>query len=236
VVGTTDTPIKTPSLEPTALDDEIDFILRTTAKYLTKAPRKQDVLSVFAGLRPLAAPKNEKAKTKEISRSHKIFISQSHLFTMIGGKWTTFRRMAQDMVEKVEKTKGWKSTSTQTRHLKLHGSMENVDHNDPLYFYGSDKENIIICMSEHSDNKEIISDRLNINVAQVIWAVRNEMARTVEDFLSRRVRALLLDARESILISPKVAEIIAKELGKDEDWKNNQIKEFQLIARNYILK
>jgi glycerol-3-phosphate dehydrogenase len=236
VVGTTDTPIDSPSLEPIALEAEIDFILKTTAKYLTKAPKRQDVLSIFAGLRPLAAPKNGDTKTKEISRSHKIFTSQSQLFTMIGGKWTTFRRMAEDMIDKVEKTKGWNRTKTKTKDLQIHGYKQRVDLNDPLYFYGSDKEHILELMNAEPESKELLSDRLNIFAAQVIWAVRYEMARTVEDVLSRRVRCLLLDARESILIAPKVAAIMAKEFGKDEIWQKNQVAEFEKIASKYILR
>jgi glycerol-3-phosphate dehydrogenase len=236
IIGTTDTPIELPSLDPIALDDEVDFILKTTAKYLTKEPQKQDVLSVFAGLRPLAAPKNDKAKTKEISRSHKIYVSESQLFTMIGGKWTTFRRMAQDMVEKVEKTKGWAKTRTKTKHLRLHGYKQQSEIIDSLHFYGSDREMILELMKSEPDKQEIISKRLDVSAAQVAWAVRYEMARTVEDVISRRVRCLLLDARESILIAPRVAEIMAKELSKDEQWIKDQIEDFNLVAKNYLLK
>ena len=235
VVGTTDTPIDSPALEPVALEDEIDFILRTMAKYLTKAPKRTDVLSIFAGLRPLAAPKNGEAKTKEISRSHKITVTPSHLFTMIGGKWTTFRRMAQDMVDKVEKTKGWRKTKTDTRHLKLHGYTKSVNFKDPLYFYGTDKDKILDLMNQEPEFKTLISDRLTIFAAQVVWAVRFEMARTVDDFLSRRVRCLLLDAREAMKIAPKVAALMAKELGKDDEWQKKQVIEFESIASKYIL-
>lgn len=236
VVGTTDTPINSPDLEPVALEEEIKFILSTMAKYLTKAPSRSDVLSIFAGLRPLAAPKHENSKTKEISRSHKITVTPSHLFTMIGGKWTTFRRMAQDMVDKVEKTKGWSRTQTSTRNLKLHGYQQYVDLNDPLYFYGSDKNGITDLMEKYPETKQLISCRLNIYAAQVIWAVRFEMARTVEDFLSRRTRALLLDAREAMLVAPKVAKIMAAELGKDKQWEEMQVKEFEKVASKYILR
>lgn len=236
VVGTTDTPINSPSLEPVALEEEIKFILSTMAKYLTKAPSRSDVLSIFAGLRPLAAPKHENSKTKEISRSHKITVTSSQLFTMIGGKWTTFRRMAQDMVDKVEKTKGWSRTQTSTKNLKLHGYTQNIDLNDPLHFYGSDKEQITDLMDKDPENKQLVSSRLNIYAAQVIWAVHYEMARTVEDFLSRRVRALLLDAREAMLVAPKVAKIMAAELGKDKQWEEEQVKEFENVASKYILR
>lgn len=236
VVGTTDTPIDTSTLEPIALDEEIDFILKTMAKYLTKAPTKADVLSIFAGLRPLAAPKNVSSKTKEISRSHKITVTQSQLFSMIGGKWTTFRRMAQDMVDKVEKTKGWKKTKTATRKMKLHAYKENIDHSDSLYFYGSDKDQLLNLMENEPSTNEIISNKFNLFAGQVVWAVRYEMARTVEDFLSRRVRCLILDARETLLVAPKVAKIMAKELGKDERWEEEQVKAFEEIASNYILQ
>jgi glycerol-3-phosphate dehydrogenase len=236
VVGTTDTPINSPSLEPVALEEEIKFILSTMAKYLTKAPSRSDVLSIFAGLRPLAAPKHENSKTKEISRSHKITITTSQLFTMIGGKWTTFRRMAQDMIDKVEKTKGWARTKTVTKNLKLHGYQQAIDLNDPLYFYGSDKEQLIDMMEKDSETKQLLSSRLNIYAAQVIWAVRYEMARTVEDFLSRRVRALLLDAREAMLVAPKVATVMAAEMGKDVEWEKEQVKEFEKVASKYILR
>lgn len=236
VVGTTDTPIDSPLLEPVALEVEIDFILKTMARYLTKAPSRHDVLSIFAGLRPLAAPKGEGAKTREISRSHKIFVSDSHLFTMVGGKWTTFRRMAQDMVDRVEKVKGFPKSKSVTKNLRIHGYKENVELNDPLYFYGSDKDDLLRLMESESGSNEIFSERLSISKAQIFWAVRYEMARTVEDFLARRTRCLLLDARESILIAPKVAKVMALELGRDEQWIQKQLDEFQKVAVNYILK
>ena len=236
VVGTTDTPINSPDLEPVALEEEIDFILKTTGKYLTKTPNRKDVLSIFAGLRPLAAPKNGDAKTKEISRSHKIDISPSHLFTMIGGKWTTFRQMAQDMINKVEKVKRWKKTRSKTKDLRLHGYKKGVVHNDNLNYYGSDKELLIDLMNREPETSEIISSRLQIAYVQVIWAVRFEMARTVEDVLSRRTRCLLLDARESILIAPKVASIMAKELNKDSEWETLQVKDFEKVASKYLLR
>ncbi len=143
VVGTTDTPMDKPAIEPVALEEEIKFILETAGKYLVKAPKRTDVLSIFAGLRPLAAPTEDGSKTKEISRSHKIVVSDSHLFTMIGGKWTTFRKMAEDMVEKVEKVKGWNKTSSKTRNFKIHGYKTGIDLNDPMYVYGTDKEKIL---------------------------------------------------------------------------------------------
>lgn len=236
VVGTTDTPLTEASLEPVALEEEINFILNTAGRYLTKAPSRKDVLSIFAGLRPLAAPKGDIKKTKEISRSHKIFISDSDLFTMVGGKWTTFRRMAEDMVRKVEETKGWTVTHSKTRTMHLHGYMTNINLNDPLYFYGSDREYILQLAKTEKGLEGMISKKIDLNRAQVAWAVRNEMARTVEDVISRRIRCLLLDASECVRIAPVVADLMAKEMGKDEDWVKKEIKDFNKIAACYILE
>jgi glycerol-3-phosphate dehydrogenase len=233
VVGTTDTPIKEESLEPIALEEEIEFILKTAARYLTKAPKRSDVLSVFAGLRPLAATEEGK-KTKEISRSHKIFTSASGLLTMIGGKWTTYRKMGEDLVDKTEIKNGWAKLPTKTKHLKIHGYKENPDHTNPLYYYGSD-EAAILEMASKNGNGTLISESLHVIEAQVKWAVEHEMCRTVEDFLARRTRCQLLDARESIKMAPKVAKIMAEELGKDAAWQTNQVEDYLNVTMNYIL-
>tara|TARA_R110002073_G_scaffold103072_1_gene233504 strand:- start:3459 stop:5012 length:1554 start_codon:yes stop_codon:yes gene_type:complete len=233
IVGTTDTPIEEESLEPIALEEEIQFILNTASRYLTKAPKRSDVLSVFAGLRPLAAAEEGK-KTKEISRSHKIFTSDSGLLTIVGGKWTTFRKMGEDLVDKTEIKNTWAHIPTKTKHLKIHGYKENVDYNNPLYFYGSDEEAVLELASKNGKG-DFISTSLEIINAQVVWAVRNEMARTVEDFLARRTRCQLLDARESIKMAPKVAQIMAKELGKDTAWETKQVNDYLQVTSNYIL-
>jgi len=234
VVGTTDTPIEKESLEPIALEEEINFILNTAARYLTKAPKRSDVLSVFAGLRPLAASKGKGKKTKEISRSHKIFESESGLLTMVGGKWTTYRKMGEDLVDKTESKNGWGHIETRTKHLKIHGYKENVDHNNPLYFYGSDESDILNMASE-GDMGKSVSVSLKVINAQVVWAVKYEMARTVEDFLARRTRCQLLDARESIKMAPQVAKVMATELGEDEAWQAKQVEDYKQVTMNYIL-
>ncbi|MBI9040491.1 glycerol-3-phosphate dehydrogenase/oxidase [Lutibacter sp.] len=233
VVGTTDTPIKEESLEPIALDEEIEFILNTAARYLTKAPKRSDVLSVFAGLRPLAATQEGK-KTKEISRSHKIFTSASGMLTMVGGKWTTFRKMGEDLVDKSESKNGWTKKPTKTKHLKIHGYKENPDHNNPLYFYGSD-EAPILELAKINGNNKVISKSLQVIEAQVLWAVEHEMCRTVEDFLARRTRCQLLDARESVKMAPRVAKIMAEKLGQDEAWQAKQVEDYINVTMNYIL-
>lgn len=237
VLGTTDTPMKEFVLEPQALESEIDFILKTAGEYLTKEPKREDVLSVFAGLRPLAAPKKDKQgqKTKEISRSHKIVISDSGLVTITGGKWTTYRDMAEDVVNKAISAGGLDSKECVTRNLKIHGYKENVDRSNFNYVYGSDYEKIEKLQSENPELAKKLHDRFDYTGAEVVWAVREEMALTVEDVLSRRLRATFLDARAAIDIAPKVASIMAKEMGKDTIWEKQQSEEFITLAQHYLL-
>ncbi|HVI48147.1 MAG TPA: glycerol-3-phosphate dehydrogenase/oxidase [Chitinophaga sp.] len=236
VVGTTDTPINHISLEPHALEAEIDFILRTAGEYLVHAPQRSDVRSVWAGLRPLAAAKAEGHKTKEISRSHKIIVSRSGLVTIIGGKWTTYRRMAEDVILQLERALRWKETVSVTHHLRIHGAVDRVNWEDPWYFYGTDAMHIHQLVATEPELQEVLSKEYHVLKAQVVWAVRMEMARNIEDFLARRVRLLFLDAREALRIAPAVAAIMAAELQKDEQWIAAQISSFTAEAEIYLLK
>lgn len=234
ILGTTDTPVEEASLEPIALEKEISFVLETAGSYLEKKPSRSDVLSVFAGLRPLAAPQKGEKKTKEISRSHKIIVSPSHLFTMLGGKWTTYRKMGEDMMDRIEKELHWPAKKTSTSSLSIHGHKNNVDWKDPLYFYGSDA--IFIREQMNGDANEWLSEELKIHKKQISWAVEHEMARTVEDVLARRTRALLLNAKESCRIAPQVAAIMAKVLERNKEWEDQQVRLFNQLADQYILK
>lgn len=236
VVGTTDTPLDQHSLEPVALEEEIDFIMRTAAKYLVKAPSRKDVLSVFAGLRPLAAPESGSSKTKEISRSHKLIVTESGLITMTGGKWTTYRKMGEDTIDKAIEIGRLKPVPTKTKELSIHGSRANVDRTNHLYVYGSDQEAVLSLGDENPLWKEKLHVRMPYLKAEVIWAVRKEMARTVEDVLARRVRALFLDARAAIDMAPVVASLIAAELQKDENWEKEQVAAFRKLAQSYLLE
>ncbi len=237
ILGTTDVPIKEPVLEPTALEEEVDFILETAGRYLEKKPQRSDVLCVFAGLRPLAAPRHESegAKTKEISRSHKLIVSPSGLITITGGKWTTYRKMAEDTVNAGIKTKKLEERKCITKNLKIHGYMENPDMSNRMYIYGSDLEEIEKMQKENPSWTAKLSSETDFTVGEVIWAVRHEMARTVDDILARRVRVLFLDARLSITLAPRVAEIMAAELGKEREWINQQVEEYTKLAKGYVM-
>ncbi|MFA8449306.1 MAG: glycerol-3-phosphate dehydrogenase/oxidase [Bacteroidales bacterium] len=235
VVGTTDVLVEKPSLEPKALAKEVDFILETAGRFLEKKPERKDVLSVFAGLRPLAKPKGDSKKTKEISRRHKLVVSKSGLVTITGGKWTTYRQMAEETVDKAADVAGLPAVRSMTKKMKIHGSGKTYSFDNPLYFYGADLPKIQCLVSEKPELGEKLIPEFDFIKAQVVWAVREEMARTVEDFLARRVRMLLLDARSSINAAPVVASIMAAELGKDEQWQKEQIDAYTQLANSYVL-
>jgi len=237
IIGTTDTPVKEFVLEPKPLEKEIDFILKTSAEYLTRPPQRKDVLCMFAGLRPLAAPKQntDAKKTKEISRSHKLISSYSGLITITGGKWTTYRQMAQETVDLGIKNCGFPKRKCTTKNMKIHGYQPTTDHSNWRYVYGSDSEKIAALQNEKPEYAEKLHPDFDFTVAEVVWAVREEMAMTVDDVLARRVRALYLDARASIEMAPKVANIMAREMEKDETWEKRQVEEFVALANGYIL-
>ena len=236
VVGTTDTPLNSHSLEPIAMDSESDFILNNAARYLAKAPERKDVLSVFAGLRPLAAPQGDFSKTKEISRGHKIIVSPSGLLTITGGKWTTYRKMAEDVVDRAIGIGNLSPFICKTESLPVHGSMQNIDQHDHLYVYGSDREQVVELIKENKTWKGKLHPRYDYLEAEVIWAVRHEMARTVEDVLARRLRLLFLDARAAIAAAPLTAKLMGDELGKDAIWQNEQVASFTELAGKYLLQ
>lgn len=234
LLGTTDTPLDKHSLEPEALQKEIRFILDTVKQYLAKPPKESDVLSVFAGLRPLAAPQKAASTTKEISRDHKLLVSKSGLITITGGKWTTYRKMAEETVDKAVEAGGLRPASCNTKNIRIHGCVE-VNAEDSLSVYGSDAPEISALMKSLPSLSNKLVEGQPYTEVEVIWAVRNEMARTVEDVLARRLRLLFLDAKAAIAAAPRVAELMAKELRYPDAWKIAQIEDFTALAGHYLL-
>lgn len=236
LLGTTDTPLNEHSMEPVALEAEIDFILRTAARYLSRPPARSDVLSVFAGLRPLAAPQKKTGSTKEISRSHKILVAPSRLITITGGKWTTFRKMAEDTVDEAIRTGHLSAAPCRTKALHIHGYTPQPAFAAPLNVYGSDASQLQAMSALHPELNQPLHPRLPYIKAQVIWAVQHEMARTVEDVLARRLRALFLDAQAAIDMAPQVAALMATALQQDHNWQKEQVSAFITMAQHYLLQ
>ena len=233
VVGTTDTPIDLIALEPVALEEEIRFILKTAQKYLVKPPVRQDVLCIFAGLRPLAAVHDNPEATKEISRRHKIILSSSNLLTITGGKWTTYRLMAEETINKAIRAGILEKRRCVTSDLALIKS-STEDTNNRLEIYGDHWKEILTLVDDDPGSGDLIDSRFPYIKAEITWILRNEMAMTIEDILARRTRALFLDARASTEIAPLIADMMAKELGFDENWKLKQSNDFKTLAINYI--
>ena len=231
VVGTTDTPIDTATAEPIALEEEIDFILANAAAYMTQKPKRSDVKSVFAGLRPLAA-QGDKNETKEVSRHHKVMVSTAGLVSVIGGKWTTYRKMAEDTIDTAIPVGGLPERKCNTERMPIHGYDFNSDWDNPLHVYGSDIEKIIAL---NPNGNTSLATTFHITENQIQWAVEQEMAVTLEDVLTRRVRGLFLDAKESLRIAPTVARLMAKFMNKNQQWETEQLKSFESLAQNYIL-
>jgi glycerol-3-phosphate dehydrogenase len=235
VVGTTDLAVDAPSLEPRPLDEEVDFILTNAARYMSKPPTRSDVLSAFAGLRPLVAA-GDGDETSKLARDHVVMVSDSGLVTVTGGKWTTYRKMAQDAVDQAAMVAGLVVRPCATENLRIHGWLKQVDPSDPLHVYGSDGPQLQKLIDDKKKLAAPVHEDLPLTAAQVVWAVRHEMARTVEDVLARRTRCLLLDARASIEAAPAVAKLMAGEMWRGRKWQREQVEAFTGVADGYILR
>ncbi|RYF99827.1 MAG: glycerol-3-phosphate dehydrogenase/oxidase, partial [Chitinophagaceae bacterium] len=232
IVGTTDTLVDDIDAEPIARDEEIEFLITHAARYLTKDPTMKDVRSIYAGLRPLV--KNTAKKTAEISRDHSIIISDSGLVSIVGGKWTTYRKMAADTVNTAAVHAMLPYKECITNELKVHGAVDTDGITGTDYYYGSDLPLIATLITENLTYADVIHERLPYRKGEIVWAVRNEMCMTVEDALSRRTRALLLDAAAAVEASQVVAELMAGELGHDQHWIETQVREFKEVAKTYL--
>lgn len=234
ILGTTDTSVKKVDFEPLALDDEINFILHHFNKYSNSSITRENVKSVFVGLRPLVKVENEKS-TAVMPRDHAIKVLSSGLIHIIGGKWTTYRNMAQHAIDIAQKNANLPIIKCKTKRLPIHGWTEN---NIASHFsiYGSDSYKIIAMIKDTPDMAQIIHPLHPYTKAEVIWFIHNEMAQTVEDILARRIRLLFLDAQAAIECAPFVAKIMAKEINQNQHWEEVQVNQFVKLAKQYLIK
>jgi glycerol-3-phosphate dehydrogenase len=234
LVGTTDTPIPAAILEPVAMEQEVEFILSTAAQYLARRPTRADVLSVFAGIRPLVRAAGV-ASTAALSRDHVIHIDRSGLLTICGGKWTTYRRMAEDCVNQAAVLAELPERNCLTRHLNIHGFHPAAARFGVLAVYGTDAVELGRLMDADRSLAEQLHPELPYVKAEVVWAARSELARTIEDVLARRTRALFLNARAAMEMAPSVADLMARELLWDNARKLQEVAAFRALAANYIV-
>ena len=233
VVGTTDTPITDVMLEPRPLPEEIDFILETASGYLTENPSRSDVLSVFTGIRPLVKA-GDAGNTAALSREHTIQISKAGLVTIAGGKWTTYRKMAEDCVNHAATLAGLEERPCVTRDLHIHGYHPSAPQFGAYADYGAEAFALQGLIEGRPELNAVLDTGAQVRAAQVFWALRHEMARTVDDVLARRTRVLSIDARAAIRLAPAVAALMAAEMGRDESWQRAQVAEFTAIAERYL--
>jgi glycerol-3-phosphate dehydrogenase len=233
LVGTTDVAIKDAPLEPLPTEREIEFILETASRYFEKPPTRADVLSTFAGIRPLVRSSGK--NTAALSRDHTIRIDPSGLLTITGGKWTTYRNMAEDCVNRAAELGQLANRPCVTRELRIHGAHAKAEEFGPLAVYGSDAPSISELARAEPELASPLHPELPYTGAEIVWAARMEMARTVEDALARRTRALFLNARAAIAMAPRVAELLARDLGYDSAWQAAQVEAFGRVAAGYSL-
>jgi glycerol-3-phosphate dehydrogenase len=234
IVGTTDEPVDGADFEPKALGTEKRFLLDHIARYFGHRPGNAEILSVWSGLRPLV--RKGGVKTSKLSRDHTILVSQSGLITVTGGKWTTYRRMGQDTIDRACQIGSLPSRRSRTLGMKLHGwTLESVGTTSEWErVYGSDLPMLCALSSEDSSLDALLHPRLPFRLREVVWAARHEMARTVEDVLARRTRALFLDARAAIEAAPVVAGILTRELDRSEAWMAKDLSCFIETAKGYV--
>lgn len=233
IVGTTDTAVDKTAIEPVATGGEINFIINNFNRYATTPIYKQDILSVFTGLRPLIKKEGVKG-TAALNRHHAVFSSPSGLITVTGGKWTTYRKMAEDAVDKAAQDVLHDKKNCLTAGLKIHGYTADKI-NSSLAVYGTDGAIIEAIGNEDKSLNEKLHPAHPFIKAEVIFGIRNEMAQTIEDVLARRTRLLFLDATAAMESASTVAKLMANELQKDALWTERQINDFTQLAKQYLL-
>lgn len=233
IIGTTDTPVDQTALEPRPLEEEISFLLSHAGRYLALDPTPDDVLSVFTGLRPLVQA-GAAGSTAGLSREHTLVVSDSGLVTITGGKWTTYRNMAEDTIDKAAEVGGLAQVECPTRTLRLHGYTDHAAP-EPFSVYGSEADHVKLLIGSQRDWHKPLHPNLPYKRGEVVWAARYELARTVEDVLARRTRALLLDAMASSTAAPQVAALLAAELGHSAAWAEQQVHQYNALVEHYLL-
>ncbi len=234
LVGTTDTAMPAAEMEPRPLPDEVEFLLRNAGRYLGRDPSRRDVLCAFAGQRPLVSVPGKTA-TKELSRTHEVLISSAGLVTIVGGKWTTYRRMAQDTIDHAIEVGGLPLRPCVTETLRLHGWKTSKPEMpaDPMRLYGTDLDGVRALERDEPGLAAPLHPALPYPRSAVVWAARHEMARSLEDVLARRTRSLLLDAAASVDAAPDAAALLARELGRDAAWADAQVEAYRRLAAGY---
>jgi glycerol-3-phosphate dehydrogenase len=217
-----------------ALEQEVEFILQTASLYLARKPERGDVLSVFAGIRPLVRS-GESGNTAALSRDHTIRIENCGMITICGGKWTTYRHMAEDCVNQAATLARLAEKPCVTGHLNIHGFHPASEKFGHLWVYGSDAPLVQELEQSEPAWAERLDSALPYTGAEVVWAVRHELALTLEDVLARRTRALFLNAQAAIRMAPRVVELMARELGRDGGWQAGQLAAFGEVAKGYLL-
>jgi len=235
IVGTTDTEVDQALLEPIPLEKEVEFVLEHAKKYMDHDPELSDVRSIFAGIRPLLKPAETKS-TASISRDHHIQISQSGLVTITGGKWTTYRKMGEDVINQAALVAGLEEKPSLTRTFRIHGWLKNLDKHDPRHVYGSDGVAIRKMEKEKPKLAQKVSNKFSYSLAEILWMLENEMTITLEDLMARRTRMLFLDADESIRIAPELVKLMATHLKKGRRWQKDQLEKFINMAQIYSTK
>lgn len=233
LVGTTDTALEEVEDEPKAFEHEVEFILETAGQYLHHAPGREDVLSVWAGIRPLVKAPGA-ASTAALSRDHSIHVDRNGLLTIAGGKWTTARKMAEDCVDQAALLAGLEERDCVTKRLRIHGYHHHAQKFGARGVYGSDAIAIEDLIRVEPELGRRLDSDLPYVEAEVVWAARWEMARTVEDVLARRTRALVLNARAARRMAARVAALLARELGRGVEWEREQVEMFDRLARGYL--
>ena len=212
LVGTTDTAVADIALEPRPLAREIEFLLGQAAQYLARRPTEGDILSVTAGLRPLVQLSGTR-RTASLPRDHVVLVSAAGLVSIAGGKWTTYRQMAADAVDRALAVAGLPARPCATETLAIADTRAG---------------------RPAVEGDATLHPQLPLTAADVTFAAREQMARSVEDVLARRTRALLLDARAARTVAPAVAALLARELGRDAQWEAAQVAEFAALVNGCL--